>query len=180
MDEAGAFKVLIVDDEPTVRHLLVRWITRSMTADVLEAEDGLQALEFIAAQGIDLVIADVKMPVLNGIEMLSIIRADPANANLEVIVASGLGDEDTIKQAIGLGVSDYILKPLQQDRVITRVEKARQRVMEARLRGGSKNDHSRTRILIADPDPNFCEFADTALSVQFDVQNDPHGGGCPG
>ena len=169
MDESGAFKVLIVDDEPTVRHLLVRWITRSMTAEVLEAEDGLQALEYIAAQGVDLVIADVKMPVLNGIEMLSIIRADPANADLEVIVASGLGSEDTIKQVIGLGVSDYILKPLQQDRVITRVEKARQRVMEARQKGGGI-DRSRMRILVADPDPNFCEFADTALSVQFDVQ----------
>ena len=169
MDESGAFKVLIVDDEPTVRHLLVRWITRSITAEVLEAADGLQALESIAAQGVDLVITDVKMPVLNGIEMLSIIRADPANADLEVIVASGVGNEDTIKQVIGLGVSDYILKPLQQDRVITRVEKARQRVMEARQKGGGI-DRSRMRILVADPDPNFCDFASAALSVQFEVQ----------
>ena len=170
MDESSAFKVLVVDDEPTVRHLLVRWITRSMTAEVLEAEDGLQALESIAKQGVDLVIADVKMPVLNGIEMLSIIRADPANADLEVIVASGAGNEDTVKQVIGLGVSDYILKPLQQDRVITRVEKARQRVMEARQKKSSGLDRSRTHILVADPDPNFCDFADAALSVQFDVQ----------
>ena len=169
MDESGAFKVLVVDDEPTVRHLLVRWITRSITAEVLEAADGLQALESIAAQGVDLVITDVKMPVLNGIEMLSIIRADPANADLEVIVASGVGNEDTIKQVIGLGVSDYILKPLQQDRVITRVEKARQRVMEARQKGGGI-DRSRMRILVADPDPNFCDFASAALSVQFEVQ----------
>ena len=170
MDESGAFKILIVNDEPTVRHLLARWITRSMTAEVLEAEDGLQALESIAVRGVDLVIADVKMPVLNGIEMLSIIRADPANADLEVIVASGVGTEDTVRQAIGLGVSDYLLKPLQQDRVITRVEKARQRVMEARQKKSSGLDRSRTRILIADPDPNFCDFADAALSVQFDVQ----------
>ena len=170
MDGSGAFKILIVDDEPTVRHLLGRWIGRSMTAEVLEAEDGLQALESIAAQGVDLVIADIKMPVLNGIEMLSIIRADPANADLEVIVASGAGNEDTVRQAIGLGVSDYLLKPLQQERVITRLEKARQRVMEARQKKKGRQDRSRTRILVADPDPNFCDFASAALSVQFDVQ----------
>ena len=170
MDQSGAFKILIVDDEPTVRELLARWIASSMTVEVLEAEDGLQALESIAAQGVDLVIADVKMPALNGIEMLSIIRADPANADLEVIVASGVGNEDTVRQAIGLGVSDYLLKSLQKDRVITRVEKARQRVMEARQKNGGRLDHSRTRILVADPDPNFCEFAGTALSVQFEVQ----------
>jgi len=169
-DEFQGIKILVVDDEPTIRHLLKRWIARSTSADVAEAENGLQGLERLSAGGIDLVILDLNMPVLDGIEMLSLIRADPAQSDLEVIVASAVGSEAKVREVISLGVSDFLLKPLQHDRVIARLEAAFARIMEKRRQKSSQVDISRTRILVADTDPNFLEFAAAALSAQFSTE----------
>ncbi|MCI0658969.1 MAG: response regulator, partial [Acidobacteria bacterium] len=127
-------------------------------------------LEKLSAGKIDLVILDLNMPVLDGIEMLSLIRADPAHSDLEVIVASAVGSEAKVREVISLGVSDYLLKPLQHDRVIARLEAAFERIMERRQQKANQGDLSRTRILVADTDPNFLEFASAALAAQFTTQ----------
>ena len=163
----SAVRILVVDDEPAVRHLLKRWIHRAFSIETSEAEHGLQALELLTTGRFDLVITDLNMPVLDGIEMLSLIRADPAHAQLEVIVATAVGGEDKVRAAISMGVADYLLKPLQHELVIGRLKAAIDRLAENRRIRSEGVDHSRTRVLIADRDPNFCEFACASLGREF-------------
>ena len=163
-------EILIVDDEPSIRLLLKRWIQRSLTAKVREARDGLQALEQISGGGIEMMIADINMPVLDGIDMLRALQAEPARKSMEVLVASQVANEEKVRQAIALGVSDYLLKPLQYEWVIQRLTRAAERIYQRRRPVSEPPAGSRTRVLVADADPNYCAFADSALSADFSVQ----------
>lgn len=167
--DLNPIEILVVDDEPSIRLLLKRWIERSLTAKVREATDGLQALEIIAEGGVEMVISDINMPVLNGIEMLSLLHADPSRKRLEVLIASQVANEDKVRKVIELGVSDYLLKPLQYDWVIARLKHAAERIYERRLVAGAP-ETSLTRVLVFDGDPNYCAFAESALAGDFSVQ----------
>jgi CheY-like chemotaxis protein/CheY-specific phosphatase CheX len=157
--------VLLVDDEPTGRRLLKRWIERCFDGHVVEAANGLEALEVLAAEHFDLVVLDLMMPVLDGTETLSLIRSDPNHGDIEVVVASQLASEQKVKDVISLGVADYILKPLRYESVVDRL---RQIIDRARQKKRERQQNSdRSCVLVADPDPNFCDFASSALSVRF-------------
>lgn len=163
-------EILVVDDEPSIRLLLKRWIERSLKAKVREASDGLQALEQVSQGGVEMVISDINMPVLNGIDMLSLLQADPSRKRMEVLIASQVSAEEKVRQAIELGVSDYLLKPLQYDWVIQRLKRAAERIYDRRQMASDASDNSRTRILVADADPNYCAFAESTLMCDFSTQ----------
>lgn len=165
----AAIRILVVDDEPAVRHLLKRWIHRAFSIDIAEAENGLQALDALGEGKFDLVITDLNMPVLDGIEMLSLIRADPSHAHLEVVVATVVGAEAKVRAAVSMGVSDYLLKPLRYELVITRLKAVIDLIRAKRPPEPQTADHSRTRVLIADRDPAFREFAGASLARHFEV-----------
>ena len=158
-------KVLLVDDEATGRRLLRRWIERGFDGQVVEASNGLEALEALAAQQFDLVVLDLMMPVLDGTETLSLIRSDPSHGDIEVVVATQLASEQKVRDIISLGVADYILKPLRYESVVDRLN---QIINRAREKKKERLRHSDLpTILIADPDPNFCDFAISALAGRF-------------
>ena len=163
-------EILIVDDEPSIRLLLKRWIERSLAANVREASDGLQALEQVSQGGVEMIISDINMPVVDGIEMLSLLQADSSHRGMEVLIASQVSNEEKVRQAVELGVSDYLLKPLQYDWVIQRLKAAADRIYTRRRSASEAQDGSRTRILVADVDPNYCAFAESTLAADFSVQ----------
>ncbi len=165
LSESEPPKVLLVDDESTGRRLLRRWIERGFDGHVVEASNGLEALEAMAAEEFDLVVLDLMMPVLDGTETLSLIRSDPTYGDIEVVVATQLASEQKVHDIISLGVADYILKPLRYDSVVDRLH---QIVNRAREKKRERLRHSDlATILIADPDPNFCDFAVSALAGRF-------------
>ena len=163
-------RILVVDDEPSTRIMLQRWIRRSMAAEVSEASDGLEALEAISSGNIEILISDINMPVLDGIEMLTLLQGDAALKKMEVLIVSHVESEEKIRKIISLGVSGYLLKPLQYDSVAKRLQCAAARILERRERPGQEIERSRLRILVADPDPNYCDFAKSTLEVDFSVQ----------
>jgi CheY-like chemotaxis protein len=89
---------------------------------------------------------------------------------MEVLVASQVANEEKVRQAIALGVSDYLLKPLQYDWVIQRLKRAADRIYDRRRTAGKYADSSRTRVLVADADPNYCAFAESTLSADFTIE----------
>lgn len=113
-------KILIVDDDSVTRGLL-REMLGSKKYEVLEAEDGQQALEMLHKQKMDLLIADRSMPRLGGLELLQKLRDD--NLQLPTIMISAFGEERLWAEAIGLGARDYIVKPFKQEDVLHIVEK---------------------------------------------------------
>ncbi len=160
--------VLIVEDDASTRTLLHRWIERGINAAIHEAEDGLQALEAIAENPIDLVISDIKMPVLDGIEMLRVLRTDPRNKSIEIVMVSHVAAEDSVRDVIALGATDYLLKPLQYDKAIQRIKRAERRILDRRTSEQAGADM--TRLVVADPAADFCEAAKRNLSGAFAVR----------
>ncbi len=169
-DEGRPLRVLLADDDPSTRLLLRRWVSRSLQADIAEAENGVEALEQIAASPVDLVVLDVNMPLLDGIECLSMLRSDPARKDLEVLIASVVQTESRVREAIALGVSDYVLKPLEYESFSLRLRRAAQRIKTRREERSQEHQSNLPRVLIGDPDPNFCDFAQSALAGRFACQ----------
>jgi sigma-B regulation protein RsbU (phosphoserine phosphatase) len=112
--------ILVVDDNPANRDALTRRLERrgySVTA----AEDGVTALHLLATRAFDLVLLDVMMPGMNGLEVLQRLRADRTPADLPVIMATAQGESEDVIKALGLGANDYVTKPLDFGVVLARV-----------------------------------------------------------
>lgn len=170
MELAPQLKVLIVDDEPTMRRLLHRWIEKLTQCELYEAGNGLEALEIISGTQIDMLLTDINMPVLDGVDMISLIKSDPATASMEIAVVSVIAVETKVREILKLGVSDYLLKPLQYDQVIHRLQQIIERAMTKAMKRAAQGSGSETRILVCDADVNFCEFAESALSAEYAVE----------
>ncbi|NJD03240.1 MAG: response regulator, partial [Ruminiclostridium sp.] len=133
------FKGIVVDDEALVRNGIIAKIN-NYCMDVIitgEAKNGFDALNLIHKMEIDFVITDIKMPIMDGIELIKQVREQ--NPLIEFIIISGYAEFEFAKKAIFLGVSDYILKPIENevlrealDRIIKNIDnKSKQnKVME--------------------------------------------------
>jgi two-component system, NtrC family, response regulator AtoC len=114
-------QILVVDDEPNLRRVLSAQLARD-GYDVHTAEDGEQALEILGEHHIDLVITDLKMPKLDGMELLR--RAVAMDQELPVVMITAHGTVDNAVEALKTGAFDYITKPFDQAEVRTIVKKA--------------------------------------------------------
>jgi signal transduction histidine kinase/DNA-binding response OmpR family regulator len=113
-------RILVVDDEPTNRRLIAA-ILSSEPYQVVHAASGEQALETIAAGGIDLVLLDVLMPGLDGIETCRHIRQTLAQPLLPVIMVSALADGDSRTRGKEAGADDFLTKPVAEDELLARI-----------------------------------------------------------
>jgi two-component system sensor histidine kinase/response regulator len=113
-------RILIVDDEIFNQHLLLRILRHDY--DLGSASNGAEALEMLQTEAYDLVLLDMMMPVLNGIETLIEIRANADLAELPVIIISAISETEQVVNAIKLGANDYITKPLDVSMVMARVQ----------------------------------------------------------
>lgn len=107
--------VLIVDDEAAIRESIASMLLTRYPATfaIEQAENGQRAVEFACSQPVSLILADIKMPVLTGLEMLE--RLAEVGYEGEVIVVSGFDDYALVRRAMKLGASDYLLKPIVAD-----------------------------------------------------------------
>lgn len=118
---SGALRVLIADDDSSVRHLLRRFLEQDCQALADGVPDGLQLLERLTRGEYDLVLLDLRMPVMDGLETLAAIRRSPRFGNQKVIVLTGRHDEQMVREVVGLGVTDFIAKPLTLSLLRTRL-----------------------------------------------------------
>jgi type IV pilus assembly protein PilB len=112
-------RILVADDDPQMRRL-IRIVLQRDGFEVVEANDGLDALDLIEQGSIDLVILDLDIPRLNGLGVLEEVRAQMRTASLPVIVLTALQD-DTEEKALDLGAQDYLTKPVQTRSLVARV-----------------------------------------------------------
>ena len=114
-------RILVVDDEEKIRKLLKIMLSlKGHSVD--EAEDGEEALAKIEEDAYDLIIADIKMPKLDGMELLK--RINAMEVQIPVIFITAYATVDSAVEAMKLGAVDYISKPFEEDRIILTVEKA--------------------------------------------------------
>jgi CheY-like chemotaxis protein len=122
----GTPRVLIADDDPQMRRL-IRSVLQREGFDVVEAVDGLDALELAEKGGVDLVILDLDMPRLNGLGVLEELRAQVRTACFPVIILTAQHGE-TEEKALDLGADDYLSKPVQTRSLVARVRAVLKRV----------------------------------------------------
>ncbi|HOJ37854.1 MAG TPA: response regulator [Ignavibacteriales bacterium] len=115
-------KILIVDNDKMVRLLLNRLISKKFKAEVLEAEDGLQALTVIKEKKPHLILLDITMPIMDGVEVMQNLRATEEFKDLPVIIMSSTDEKNTVMKLVQLKISDYILKPIDISKAYERIQ----------------------------------------------------------
>jgi len=117
-------RVLIVDDDESSRMLLERIVDSVRGLEITLADDGEAALKLATEHAYDLILLDLLMPGIGGIEALTRIRKSSANKASAVIIVSAMADPDTEIVCRSLGVKDYIVKPIRRDALIQAVRSA--------------------------------------------------------
>jgi len=113
-------KILIIEDEASIRRVLVKILTEENdTYEVTEAEDGLEGIELIKDKDFDLVLCDIKMPKMDGVEVLESIKK--IKPETPIVMISGHGDLDTAVNTMRMGAFDYISKPPDLNRLLNTV-----------------------------------------------------------
>ncbi len=110
-------KILTVDDSKTVR-IIVRKTFKSYDCEILEAGNGVEGLALAAKAMPDLILLDVTMPVMDGVEMLTKLKADPQLKGIPVMMLTAEGGRDHVLKIAKIGVRDYIVKPFEEDVLI--------------------------------------------------------------
>jgi two-component system chemotaxis response regulator CheY len=114
-----AVDVLIVDDSAAIRKILQRMLGQAGFAlgKILEASDGVEALEKVKTEMVNLVLTDVNMPNMDGIELLSALKAKPAFKSVPVVMITTEGGEAKVMEAVQLGAAGYVRKPFTADQI---------------------------------------------------------------
>ncbi|MGC4071347.1 MAG: response regulator [Nibricoccus sp.] len=108
------YKVLTVDDSKTVR-IIVKKAFKGYDCEIIEAANGVEGLAAAAKETPDLILLDITMPVMDGVEMLTKLKADPALKGIPVIMLTAEGGRDNVLKIAKIGVRDYIVKPFKEE-----------------------------------------------------------------
>ena len=158
-------KALVVDPDRTARSVVKRLLSH-VNVEVIEADNGLVALNALEQADPDFVVIEVDMPILNGYDCLAAIRQSPVCPDIPVICITSTGTREAVTRMIGLGVTDFLLKPIHPVDVLPRIKNLLIRVAQWRQRRASPSIAS---LLIVDHDPNFLAFAKPLLENNFEV-----------
>lgn len=115
-------KLLIVDDEPDMLKLLSMIVKEKTPYEVSTTNNPLEALELSKQGGFDLVIADLKMPGLDGMELLDIVKQ--ANEDVPVIIITAYGTVESALETMRKGAFDFITKPFRKEQILYTIDKA--------------------------------------------------------
>ncbi|MGE0040524.1 MAG: response regulator [Vicinamibacterales bacterium] len=125
-------KVLVVDDDPVTRRILKQTVVKELQAEVVEAANGMVALDAVTREQPDVVILDLQMPGLDGLEALQTIRAWRHTKDLPVIVLTSSTDERVVRRCLSLKVTAYLAKPLDPATVVDRIRRVLEPVPQQR------------------------------------------------
>lgn len=110
-----AKKILIVEDSATMRSLIASTIEEMGGFELVEASNGFEALKALPSQHFDMIITDLNMPDINGLEIIKFVKEHPTYKSIPlVVVTTQVGEEDR-KKGLALGASDYVTKPFEPD-----------------------------------------------------------------
>lgn len=112
------YKILIVEDSPTMRQLISFALKRLRGVRIAEANDGVDGLRKISAEKFDLIFTDINMPIMDGLKLVSLVRNDPSSKDIPIVVITTEGASEDRERALALGANDYITKPIQPNRIL--------------------------------------------------------------
>jgi two-component system, chemotaxis family, chemotaxis protein CheY len=111
-------RILIVEDSPTMRQLLVFALRRLKEVEIVEAQDGMDGLRKVSSDHFDLALIDINMPVMDGLKLISLMRGDVALKEIPIVVITTEGANEDRDRALKLGANEYLCKPIQANQVL--------------------------------------------------------------
>ena len=115
-------RILIVEDSPTMRQLLVFALKRLQGVELVEARDGMDGLRKVTSDHFDLALVDINMPVMDGLKLIHLIRDEESLKGMPIVVITTEGAEEDRARALALGADEYLTKPVQANRVLAVVK----------------------------------------------------------
>jgi two-component system chemotaxis response regulator CheY len=114
-----ALDVLIVDDSAAIRKILQRVLLQAEVpiGDLLEAGDGLEAIEVLKTRKVGLILSDINMPNMDGLQLLSQLKAHPEWKNVPIVMITTEGSHNKVLEAVSLGAAGYVKKPFTADQI---------------------------------------------------------------
>lgn len=128
-------KILVVDDCATTRKLLTLYL-KSKGYEVVTAENGLDGLEKVGKENVNLVLSDLNMPYMDGLEFVKSLRANPDTAELPVVMVTTEADPEEKEKAMKAGANGYMIKPVTAEMVAESIKKIMKDLFG---KGGSSN-----------------------------------------
>ena len=111
-------RILIVEDSPTMRQLLVFALSPLRDVEFVEAQDGMDGLRKVSGDAFDLVLIDINMPIMDGLKLISLMRGEDALKDIPIVVITTEGAQEDRDRALQLGADEYLTKPIQTNRVL--------------------------------------------------------------
>jgi two-component system phosphate regulon response regulator PhoB len=157
MQDAEARSIVVIEDEDAILDVL-DYNLRREGSDVATARDGRAGLELVRERRPDLVLLDLMLPELDGIELCRRLRSEPATAGIPVIMITAKDDESDVVLGLGVGADDYVTKPFSPRELVARV----QALLRRSTRGGAVGEDS-DQLLADDPDRARVEVAGVSV-----------------
>jgi len=110
--------ILVVEDSPTMRQLITFAMKRIAGTKVIEATDGVDALKKLSSEKVDLILADINMPVMDGLKLVSLVKNNETYKNIPVIIITTEGAREDKERAMAIGANAYLAKPIQTQELI--------------------------------------------------------------
>ena len=173
------YRVIIVDDEPIIRRGLretIEW--DSLGLEVAgEAADGAEALKLIEAIRPEILITDIRMPEMDGLDLIRRVR--DMGFDVKITILSGYDDTDYLRTAIRLGVDNYLLKPIDNDELISNLKNAvseieKEAIVDLRIRQGSELLRSNTLRRLVTGNIRLDELKEKADFLGFSVRSEKY------
>ena len=114
----STYSVLAVDDIP-LNILLVQKMLAKFNFRLKTAANGQQALDSVAAEKPDLILLDLMMPGIDGFEVIRRLRADPATADIQIVILSALNSQEDVVKGFNVGANDFIMKPIIMEKLLS-------------------------------------------------------------
>jgi len=115
-------KILVVEDNNAMRSLIVAALEQHLEVDVFEAENGFSALKLLPDQDFGIILTDINMPDINGLELITFLRQHPAYKDVPILIISTEAGEEDRKRGLALGANGYLVKPFTDGELLNLVQ----------------------------------------------------------
>lgn len=115
--------ILLVDDSPTMRHMVMAVLRSLPKVSFIEAATGLECIEQLALHPVDLIVLDLNMPDMHGLEVIQFVRQKEAYRRLPILVLTTRGDEESRTAALSGGADAYVTKPFSPQELLDLVQR---------------------------------------------------------